>query len=227
MKFFFQHINSVPSTMQQLAVFAAFFCSPVALGAEEQFEMPPIPQHLELPDCELGSECPIPFDHLSNQETEPFLTNGKVMDESLRQWRTYGDAISEFPDVRSCLLASEQQKEMPNLLLIDWAKTKVHPGGTVCMFRIGSSLGHPELFRKWFEYHDFRLRGYHLERYGSDGGAVSFEGSWTPEEYRKRKPNWFVALTGLEIVNGVGRKVTYSRDLKVLDLSQTGSTKFN
>jgi len=53
---------------------------------EGAFTLPPLPKYLEFLDCELGPKCPIPFDHLSNQESELFLLATRLIDEIHPRW---------------------------------------------------------------------------------------------------------------------------------------------
>ncbi|MCV2893844.1 hypothetical protein [Lentibacter sp. XHP0401] len=204
------------------------FCLSAPLAeAEDAYTLPPLPKHLELPDCELGPDCPIPFNHLSNQTDEPFFVRNEVFDERFSAWRKYADVIEEFHDVRDCLIASEAKKEAPNLLLIDWSKGDFVRTGQVCLFRIASSLRHPSLMQEWIRYHDFRLSDLKLgDETHVSYSAVVFTGIWNATQYRERKPNWIAALTGIDVTISIGFGVRYNRNLDVVDVFLQGRSIF-
>ncbi|WP_457650826.1 hypothetical protein [Profundibacter sp.] len=168
------------------------------------------------------SGAPIEYDRLANQETDPFMFQGKVMDENHPRWRQYRRAIRKFRDVRDCLIEEEQNRETPNLLLIDWQKTGLGSGAQVCLFLIARSLGTMDRHREWLEFHEFRTLSY--SRFVSDGYSPAYEtepvaylsGTWTTEQYRAKKPSWFASLTGIELVQGYGVSVRYSHKQRVV-----------
>ena len=87
----------------------------------------------------------IQYDHLSSEETEPYLVSGKAP-------RKRGDirAAEKWPDVRSCLVRSERNKDTPDLRKINWRKMRMDTDIEVCMFRIFTSLGTPEKAKLWY-----------------------------------------------------------------------------
>ncbi len=95
----------------------------------------------------------IPFDHLSSEETEPYLVSGKPpeLKADIR-------AAKKWPDARSCLIKTEHEKEIPDLRLINWKKMKKETDIKVCMFRIANSLGTPGKVKSWLEAHGLKAR---------------------------------------------------------------------
>ncbi len=102
-------------------------------------------------ECRSTNNCTIEYDHLANQETDPFLFNGKVMDREHPRWRKYRRSLLRYSDVRDCLIRSEAKRESPNLTLIDWTKMRSEEIIEVCMFRVFSSLGAPAAAKQWLE----------------------------------------------------------------------------
>ena len=95
---------------------------------------------------------PIPYNHLSSEKTEPYLDKGEapVNKADIR-------AAKKWPDVRSCLVRSERNKDIPDLRKINWRKMRMDTDIEVCMFRIFASLGTPEKAKLWFEAQGFNL----------------------------------------------------------------------
>jgi len=102
-------------------------------------------------ECRETNSCSITYDHLATQDTDPFLFLGKVMDHEHPRWRRYRKAIRRHADVRDCLLRSEENKEVPNLTLIDWQAMGSGEVIEVCLFRIFSSLETPAAAMQWLE----------------------------------------------------------------------------
>jgi len=102
-------------------------------------------------ECRATDSCTIEYDYLANQETDPFLFSGKVMDREHPRWSQYRSAIRSYADVRDCLVRSEVKKETPNLTLINWKKMRSGKIIEVCLFRVFSSLGSPENAKLWLE----------------------------------------------------------------------------
>jgi len=106
----------------------------------------------------------ISYDHLSGEETEPFLKLGirpMDMEPSSQIKKKYVDAVKRWPDVRSCLVRSERSKETPDLRKINWWWIRTETAIEVCMFRIFTSLGTPEKAKAWFEaqgLHEVEIR---------------------------------------------------------------------
>jgi hypothetical protein len=174
---------------------------------------------------------PIPYDHFANQETDPFLYSGRLMDEDHPRWRQFRGPLQKYPDVRDCLVEGERESEQPNLLKIDWRG--VGPGASreVCVFRIARSLKDVELIRQWLLYHQFRVG--ELSRVFDEDYTPRYEtqriynmqGSWTKEQYRKIHPSWLAALTGFDPVYGHGLLFEFSEDFTVVGVGSMSSMK--
>ncbi|MEW2917200.1 hypothetical protein AB1A64_09010 [Ruegeria sp. ANG10] len=156
--------------------------------------------------CQTSETCTIEYDHLSNQEDEPYLFLGYVMEPEQARWEQFREAIQTYPDVKSCLLKDEQNKEVPNLLKFDWARVGTGDGAAVCVFRVTRSLGDPDRIQNWFKYHEFEVAGPY--RYFSEDFVPTSEnqpvatmtGYWTTEQYRRHTPSLIAKLVGLDAV---------------------------
>lgn len=98
----------------------------------------------------------IPYDHLSSEETKPFITRTSGIrpidfGENSKMEKRYAPATRKFKNVRDCLIPSEAKKVIPDLRLINWRKMKSKAYIEVCMYRIFASLGTPEKAKLWFE----------------------------------------------------------------------------
>lgn len=175
--------------------------------------------------CEDIETCAIPYIRLSNQETDPFLFHGRLMDNSHPRWSQYRSALRKFSDVRDCLIREEQEKAEPNLLLIDWAKVGTGRGAEVCIFRIFDSFEMPEQGQRWLEIHGFSISP--LQRIGADPERLRYEtqpwfnlgGNWTVELYWERNPNWLVDLTGIDITYTYGVTIMFAKNNSVVGVA--------
>ena len=122
--------------------------------------------------AEIGSSKKIKFEKLTSEQDFPFW-NGNAP-------ALYSNAITKFPNVRSCLVASEKDKENPDLRLINWdgffnwewtrnvkgswfnifsANQSAQTDANVCLWRIYTSLGTDERIERWKKFHGFPERG--------------------------------------------------------------------
>lgn len=117
---------------------------------------------------------PIPYDHLSSEESEPFGNYGKppMRNEEIR-------AAKRFTDVRSCLVRAEQSKDRPDLRKINWARMNNKAAIDVCMFRIFASYGTPEKAVLWFDAQGLRTEG-PVEVTFSSGLSIGVHGYNSP-----------------------------------------------
>lgn len=137
----------------------------------------------------------VPREQLSTQESEPFRFLGYVLEDKTpperpgldERWDDYKDAILGHPDTISCLTADQRDAERPDLLSIDWQALDKVRAIEVCLFRIFSSLGEPDLIEDWMRLHEFRVTPFndtnpgHEKRPGDTW--FSSHGSWTPEQF--------------------------------------------
>ena len=174
---------------------------------------------------------PIEYDHLANQETDPFLFSGKLMDENHPQWGRYRKALHKYYDVRDCLLETEKGKEKPNLLLVDWRGLRSGVPISVCAFRIARSLKDLERIRQWLIYHQFRVSA--LNRIYGENFAPKYktqpvynmQGSWSREQYRRINSSWFAEITGFDPVYGYGLQFQFSDDLTTVGVNTMSSSE--
>lgn len=175
-----------------------------------------------LEQCQDIANCPIPYVRLSNQETDPFLFFGTIMDESHPRWRQYRRYLFKFTEVRGCLTKKEQEKVEPNLSLIDWQNVGTGRGADVCIFRIVSSLGTPERAKRWLELQGFETRP--LQRLGHEREKHRYEsqpwflisGNWSVEQYREVNPNWFLELFDIDPVYTYSVTLNFSKDKSIV-----------
>ncbi|WP_372575202.1 hypothetical protein [Ruegeria jejuensis] len=161
-------------------------------------------------ECRADDSCVIEYDHLANQSTDPYMFSGKVVDKSSNKWRSHRRSIKKFSDVRECLVKSEQHKENPNLLKIDWDQVGFDHAAEVCIFRIARSLGDTQLFKDWFGYHGFNVVGPHRSRSESykpryrtqpmQTLSAKWSGAEYETQYEVRKGSlfkWFAQVYGI------------------------------
>ncbi len=117
----------------------------------------------------------IPYNRLTDEVSYPFQQSYPAQynySPSLDAKRDHNPPIRKFPDVRACLIKSEQKKETPDLRLINWDKIRTVTDADVCTWRIFSSLGAPERAREWLKFHNAHL---------SSRPAIIVAGKWGRE----------------------------------------------
>ena len=165
---------------------------------------------------------PIEYDHLANQETDPFLFSGKLMDENHPQWSRYRKALHEYSDVRDCLIETEKFKDNPNLLRINWQELNKRPDIEVCLFRIFRSLNSISRIRKWLEFHEFQNIRYsrifsesYIPQSQTEPVAGIF-GSWSAEETLNRLPTFMWRVFGWTLLQGTSITVKLSESGEIV-----------
>ncbi|WP_170431711.1 hypothetical protein [Ruegeria arenilitoris] len=181
--------------------------------------------------CRTDDSCEIAYHHLANQDTDPFLFLGKVVDQGHPQWKRYRKLLRRYPDVVSCLVESEHEKEEPNLLKLDWEEVGTGSGAEVCVFRIARSLSSLDKITAWLEYHSFRVGSY--DRYRSEKFIPRWETQpvsnmgayWSLDQYREKNPSLIVALTGIDLIQGYELILGFSENGQVVGASSVTPTK--
>ncbi len=183
--------------------------------------------------CRANDSCTIGFDHLANQETDPFLFLGKIVNREHPQWKRYRKDLRRFPDVASCLVDSERQKKKPNLLKLDWDEVGTGSGAEVCVFRIASSLKDSGQTLNWLAFHMFRFSG--LNRIGSQKFKPRYEtepisqvtARWSIEQYRQVKPSLLTSLTGYELIYEYRLILNFDQNSRISGVGVSTPTKLN
>lgn len=162
------------------------------------------------------------YDHLANQETDPFMFSGNLMNGEHARWPQYRRAIGQFQDVRDCLVDEERGKDNPNLLLIDWQHLKKRRNIEVCLFRIFRSLNSISLIRKWLEFHEFQNIRYsrifsetYIPQSQTEPVAGIF-GSWSAEETLNRLPTFMWRVFGWTLLQGTSITVKLSESGEIV-----------
>lgn len=145
-----------------------------------RFPFGPYSLYGDLTEQELAEK--IPYQSLTDESSYPFL--------SVNFKRNHEDAIRRFTTVRDCLVISEAQKDVPDLRLIDWDAISDLEEADVCVWRIFSSLGSPDLALEWLKFHNAQnARKNHLagnypniteisDNYKNDDSYTIVAGNW-------------------------------------------------
>jgi hypothetical protein len=98
-----------------------------------------------------GDTRPVPFKRLSDEKNFPFLMFGHPPSvwHKNQDYEAIRESVARFPNVRSCLIKSEKEKQIPNLTLFDWNAVKGTKDAEVCVFRIATSIGGIEGTKQW------------------------------------------------------------------------------
>ncbi|MDA5556193.1 hypothetical protein [Shimia sp. MMG029] len=183
--------------------------------------------------CGEKDDCFIAYDYLSDQNTDPFLIQGKLLDETHPRWKEYRRVVKRYPNVRSCLVREEANKTDPNLLKLDWRRVGAHRGAQVCVFRIANSLGTVERIRNWLVYHDFaRIRSHpnvsERFRLPHPNYPVSrISGWWTVEQYREANPSLLRSTFGIDVILKFSLSIYFNEDGKVVGVGGTADGILN
>ncbi len=181
--------------------------------------------------CDQAETWRIESTHLSDQESDPFLFSGKLMDSSHPRWRQYRKALRRYPNVRNCLIDSEQLTETPNLLELDWQAVSLGPELDVCVFRVMRSLPSIPHIYAWLDFHGFKVTEF--SRFVSesfvpdyDTQAVAFiAGNWSRDDLADVKNLWFENLIGMEISRGFSMNIQLSMDQVIVGAATSVRTK--
>lgn len=184
-------------------------------------------------ECRATDSCTIEYDHLANQDTDPFLFIGKVVDREHPKWRSYRKALRRYPDVRDCLVEEERDKSEPNLLMIDWERIGTGKNASVCVFRIASSLGSVERIQAWLAYHRFKFGS--VSRRVSESFIPHYEtypvynitASWSADRYREFNPSWLVAITGYDLIYSYTLVLNFDQNQRIAGVGVGTRSKLN
>lgn len=188
-------------------------------------------EHLALESCDDEGTCRAAYEYLSNQDIDPFLFLGKVVDRAHPRWRDYRKALRRYPDVRDCLVKSERDADTPNLFLLNWDSVAWSSELDVCVFRIMRSLPSLSHMYAWLEYHGFKV----IERRNIYGDGYTpkyelqqtalFEGGWSREQLKEKQSLWLENLLGTEISRGFSVNVALSNTDVVVGVHTGTRTK--
>jgi hypothetical protein len=180
----------------------------------------------------------VPRRALSNQDSDPFMFIGRIMDESRPRWDEFEDTLAAFPDTSSCLLPVERDKDVQNLLAFDWKAMESLTGIEVCVFRVVRSLPDPELLEDWLSSQGYRVIGSiqsckekTLPEYIRPEDALCrIEGYMSPEDF-DQKTSIYDNMSFLTrwLWRGASRQhginIGISAELRVIDVSATVNTQ--
>lgn len=110
------------------------------------------------------------------------------------------DAISKFPDLRSCLITTGMPGYDLDLKKIDWAKLDNDDEAEICLFRIVKNMSGPEEFLQWLQFHGFETWGPigqgRVPQVMKDFGyetvpdILGYGGDWKLDEEFPKYPTW-------------------------------------
>lgn len=204
-----------------LSAFSALAISPVDAAADNWS------------NCRANDNCTIEFDHLATQKTDPFLFNGKIVDDEHPQWKRYKRALRRYPDVLSCLTDTGYDAVTPNLLKFDWDNVGTSFEAEICVFRVASSLGNSCRTIGWLEYQGFSHNG--LNRTYSNNYQPYFEtqtisqitARWPIEHYREITPSLFAWLTGYDLIYEYRLVLGFDQHQRISGVHAGTPTKLN
>jgi hypothetical protein len=180
--------------------------------------------------CSDLAVCPIAYVRLSTQETDPFLKQGKIVDEEHADWEGYRGPIRKFSDVRSCLTEDQRYAQFPDLRKVNWPRLLGQRNeAEVCVFRIVTSLLSVDAIETWALSLDMNVS--ELGRTKSEDYQSKYPMEprfnlglgWTGDQYRER-----VAWSPLGLLNkfiyGYSITVTFSENMQVSGASVSSNS---
>lgn len=151
---------------------------------------------------------------LSKERETPFLKIGKSP-RLTNSFKRYRSAIKRFPSIRDCLLASEQQKKIPNLGAIDWEKIDTEQEAAVCAFRAASSYGTPDAFEIWLRAQGLSVGGRTISTWKNPPTTTVTGTLSTRKKGVLYSKNWLQGWWTGKLAYGFGLSVTYESDGRV------------
>lgn len=108
-------------------------------------------------DCTADGQCVFKYDHLADEETDPFPVREKSSyPKAQKMRRAEIRAVKRWPDARACLIRSERKLERPDIAMMDWSRMRRSDDIEVCLFRIAASIGAPDGVAEWFRAQGFQ-----------------------------------------------------------------------
>lgn len=187
----------------------------------DQVDSLPVEGSARAEECQPSLTCPMTYEYLSNQDDDPFLFNGKIMNEEHPRWHQYEETLARFPKVKDCLLEGYDTNPV-NLYAIDWDNVGTGRGAEVCTFRIFRSLANLERVTEWLRLHDFRVS--EPSDSGGEPPLVQLHAYWTVEQYREKKPS-FLAYLGIDFVYGYTLSIRLDPQDRVIGAAVATSSK--
>ena len=126
----------------------------------------------------------LPRDLVETRDANPFRFAGEVVTPSARSWPRYEDALERHPTTESCLTEDARGGPSLDLLAYDWMGINGRYAHDVCLFRVWTALGSPDLIASWMSEFDLTVREvqYPPDSDGADRFGRIISGSWSWEE---------------------------------------------
>ncbi len=178
--------------------------------------------------------CPIPYVRLAKQETEPFMFNGKIVDEDHPRFDQYERALRQFPDVRSCLKRAECDKTQLDLRMINWAIISSIEKIDVCVFRVASSISEQAIIAQWLVSQHFRVGSatkirheFYVPKFEAEP-MVGIQAHLPVEKFRAIIPQSLLGrVIGFDLVRNYWLTIVFSLNGEVVGVSSGANTKLN
>lgn len=136
-------------------------------------------------DTEATSPFVLPRDLVEQSDaTNPFRFAGFVVTPSRGSWPRYEDVLERHPTTESCLTEDARGGASLDLLAYDWMGINGRYAHDVCLFRVWTALGSPELVASWMSEFDLTVREvqYPPDSDGADRFGRNITGSWSWED---------------------------------------------
>jgi len=160
----------------------------------------------------------IPYQTLSNEKTHPYRISGQKIDPD-KLGPQIRNAIKRWPDVRDCLIRSEQDKKDPDLRLIDWDLFWTREEANVCLWRIFTSFGTDESVMRERAKMWLRFQFHKPPEEYSNGLALG----WANNEVKKYglivPTRGLIAILGPLYIYGVGISVRWNKNKQFIGVN--------
>lgn len=168
------------------------------------------------------------FAYLADQESDPFMFLGKVMNPSHPQWKRYRRPLKKYASVEDCLEGADGNADA---LSFSWDTLKDEKARNICTFRAFRSLGSIENISAWLSANHFyvgelrRRMKAGSRRTNTDKPVKVLTAHWTVEQYRMHWPSLLSSWLGLEQILSFEIQVYFSEDDRVVGSITRANTK--
>ena len=137
---------------------------------------------------EAASAFVLPRDVVEQRDANPFRFAGEVVIPSARSWPRYDEALERHPTTESCLTEDARGGASLNLLAYDWMGINGRYAHEICLYRVWTALGSPDVITSWMSEFNFTVREgeYPPESAGVERFGRIVSGYWSWEETTAR-----------------------------------------
>ena len=109
--------------------------------------------------CPTESSCSFMTSGVSNQDSNPFLFYGKVVDQDHPRYNDFLKSFRKFPSATQCWKnTSDTNPNISTSFDFDWSKIRSSEDLEVCLFHLFSSFSDVQVVKRWMTNAGFLIR---------------------------------------------------------------------